>query len=89
MRNFRVPALFFVAASSIGAGTPDGQTPAVEDVCDPYSGSAYGLCNAYCEAMDCDDPAANASEEACDAVAENFYNKTGGDVLPCEIAVGC
>ncbi|TNE86887.1 MAG: hypothetical protein EP330_19965 [Deltaproteobacteria bacterium] len=51
--------------------------------CADYSGQAYGLCNAYCEAMDCDeDPNANA--QACDAVANNFFAATGEEP-PCEI----
>lgn len=39
------------------AQTPDGETPAVETVCDPLKGATpglYGLCVAYCEAQDCD-----------------------------------
>ena len=46
------------------AQTPDGDTPAKETYCDEYSGRAYGICNAWYEAMDCDDPAHKAS--ACD-----------------------
>ena len=39
------------------AGTPDGQTPAVESVCDPLKADGvthglYGLCIAFCEAQD-------------------------------------
>jgi len=38
--------------------TPDGQTPSEETFCTDYykgvSGRLYGLCNSYCEAMDCD-----------------------------------
>jgi len=39
------------------AQTPDGETPAVEDVCDPLVSATpglYGLCVAYCEAHDAD-----------------------------------
>ena len=63
--------------------TPDGFPPSVEDVCDDYSGAAYGLCTAYCEAMDCDDPNVHASATGCERVATNFTKKTG-DPLPCE-----
>lgn len=37
--------------------TPDGKTPAEEDICDPLRGATpglYGLCVAYCEAHDAD-----------------------------------
>jgi hypothetical protein len=67
--------------------TPDGETPAEEDVCTAagLTGAAWGLCNAYCEAMDCDgDP--QASPEACAKVKANFDKKTGGKIaLPCEL----
>ena len=42
------------AAVPVMALTPDGKTPAEETVCEGLSGAAFGLCNAYCEAMDCD-----------------------------------
>ena len=63
------------------AQTPDGETPAEEHVCDGYSGAAFGLCNAYCEAMDCDDDP-NADQEACDKVQDKFESRTGKDI-PC------
>ena len=31
-----------------------GQVLAEDDPCANENGAAYGLCNAYCEAMDCD-----------------------------------
>jgi hypothetical protein len=63
------------------AGTPDGETPAEEDVCDDYSGASYGFCVAYCEAMDCDeDP--NADETACERVSERFQVKSGESDAP-------
>lgn len=75
-----VGALFFSFPATI-ASTPDGQTPAVEHVCDGYQGAAFGLCNAYCEAMDCDDDP-NADQEACDKVEDKFQARTGKDI-PC------
>jgi len=43
------------------ATTPDGETPAEESVCDGLPDAQFGICNAYCEAMDCDsdNPKAN------------------------------
>lgn len=71
-------ALSFAALAS----TPDGITPADEDVCDAYAGAAYGTCVAYCEATDCDeDP--NASDRACDALYDRFERLTG-EAPPCE-----
>ena len=52
-------------------------------VCGGETGKAFGLCNAYCEAMDCDwDP--NASANACARVKSNYQKLTGNDELPCE-----
>jgi hypothetical protein len=63
------------------SSTPDGVTPAMEDVCDPYTGAAYGLCTSYCEAMDCDDNP-RASQKACTQVAAKFKARTG-QAMPC------
>lgn len=75
---FTVPAL---------ASTPDGMTPAEETVCDIYEGDAFGLCNAYCEAMDCDYETPNASAQACGAVARNFLRATGEELV-CDSGIG-
>ena len=50
--------------------------------CEEESGAAYGLCNAYCEAMDCDSEQSSASDKACQKVQDRFMLKTGRD-LPC------
>ena len=66
----------------------DGLTPAEETVCDKaYSGTGalWGLCNAYCEAMDCDGKAVDAADAACAKVYENFIAKSGGKKLPCGV----
>jgi len=62
---------------------------AAATVCDGESGRAKGLCNAYCEALDCDwNP--SASGRACDAVKSNFTKLTGRSELPCEQkSLGC
>ena len=53
-------------------------------MCDLLSGAAFGLCNAYCEAMDCellddgdDTTFPNASEQACLQVKDSFIRITG------------
>src|SRR6185295_11135442 len=76
--------------AALALGTPDGLPPARESVCDAETGAAYGLCNAYCEAMDCElandgDPGTepHASATACSKVRSKFQNVTGRDVT-CE-----
>ncbi len=63
-----------------------GETSVPEDVCAGESGAAFGLCNAYCEAMDCDSDAQQASDKACDKVFSLFMNITGNEP-PCETVV--
>jgi len=43
-----------------------------------------GLCIAYCEALDCDGSASNASPRACDRLAREFARRSGGAPPPCE-----
>lgn len=88
-------ALAALSAGTAYAQTPDGQTPAEEEVCNELSGAAFGLCNAYCEAMDCellddgdDSTWPSASEKACLKVKDNFIKITGDAELPCECPVG-
>ena len=82
-------ALALLAAGATArAQTADGLTPAEETVCDHYQGSSrlFGLCNSYCEAMDCDikppgEP--HADETACVRVREQFKRHSGGVELTC------
>jgi hypothetical protein len=53
------------------AQTADGETPAEEPVCDDLNGALYGLCVAYCEAMDCHLGDQFASDRACERVLTN------------------
>jgi len=77
------------AAPVLAQGTPDGMTPAEEAVCDIDRGTnRFGLCNAYCEAMDCDSAFPNASAAACEATLGN-YTKKSGLVPPCVDACPC
>lgn len=83
-------ALFFAlllicSGTALAQGTPDWMTPSEETICDGETGAAYGLCNAYCEAMDCESENAQASATACTKVRDKFTNITGRS-LPCE---GC
>lgn len=49
-------ALLVFTSAAYAQGTPDGETPANEGVCDELRGfaSLYGLCVAFCEAQDCE-----------------------------------
>ena len=87
-RSLSFLALGILMASTVFAKTPDGQPPSEETVCDSQTGAAFGLCNAYCEAMDCDSPAPQASATACSRVQENFLRITG-QPLPCDVPCPC
>lgn len=77
--------LLICTGAGFAQGTPDLMPPAMETVCDAETGAAYGLCNAYCEAMDCESDAPSASATACDKVRTKFENIAGHNV-PCEAA---
>ncbi len=62
-------------------GTAYAETP--DDVCGGLEDNAWGLCNAYCTAMDCDGDRKD-SGRACAQVADNFYRATEGTPMPCE-----
>ncbi|MCB0330078.1 MAG: DUF4215 domain-containing protein [Bdellovibrionales bacterium] len=77
-----ISALF--VGSTLLAQTFDGFTPAQEIDCDNYSGAAYGLCVAYCEAQDCDvNP-----HPSCEALRRNFEKRTGTSIFPCDPRCG-
>jgi hypothetical protein len=75
--------LGFVTTVAEARGTPDGTTPSQEDVCDAVEGAAYGLCTAYCEAMDCESDQPNASDTACESVLAKYMTETDGIDPPC------
>lgn len=75
--------LLICSGAALAQGTPDWMTPAEETVCDGEDGAAFGLCNAYCEAMDCESANAQASPTACTKVRDKFMNITGRP-MPCE-----
>lgn len=75
-------ALLLVCSGAALAQTPDGTPPSQETVCDSQIGAAYGLCTAFCEAMDCDSDDPQASQNACDKVGAKFLTITG-QAPPC------
>lgn len=84
-----VVCLGFLASSNAAfAQTADGQTPAEEKVCDDYTGKAFGICNAYCEAIDCDDDP-NASATACAQLETKFTAATGEKFPACDAGELC
>ena len=85
---FLTLAFLLICSGAALAQTPDEMPPALETVCDAETGAAYGLCNAYCEAMDCESDAPSASATACSKVRDKFQNVTGRDV-PCELTCPC
>lgn len=91
-----VTVLFFLLfAGAVFAQTPDGMTPSEETVCDflhdpAYTPGLFGLCNAYCEAQDCD--LYGALPQSCQRLLANYYRKaTGPDDpdIPCEASCPC
>jgi hypothetical protein len=78
--------LDILTSAQEASGTPDGETPAAETVCDGLEGAQFGLCNAYCEAMDCDSANPNANATACAKVRERYLEK-GGDES--RLSCGC
>jgi hypothetical protein len=70
---------------ALQAQTPDGETPAEESICDGLTDDGgWGLCTAYCEAMDCEAASPRASEKACAKVKARFLSLDVGP-LPCEV----
>jgi hypothetical protein len=66
------PALLLLGLSmlttptALAEGTPDGETPANEGVCDELIGGTpglYGLCVGFCEAQDCEATLDDATDE--------------------------
>ena len=49
-------------------------------------GAAFGLCTAYCEAMDCDTVDPEGTTKACARVSAKFNDITGRS-LPCQVSL--
>ena len=79
--------VLFVCLAMFGlpgmAQTSDGTTPAEETVCDGLEEVMFGICNAYCEAMDCDNPDHKASNRACQNKVRSWAGIAGDIPLPC------
>jgi len=73
-------ALLVALAGTALTKTPDGQPPSTETSCTGLSGSARGLCNAYCQAQDCD----VHPRPSCEQLRKNFQRATGSSKFPCD-----
>jgi hypothetical protein len=82
VRLFVSPPLFALVTALLSPISASAQPPAEGSVCDNLSGAVWGLCNAYCETMDCDSESAAASPQACSKVLESF-TKHSDEPIPC------
>ena len=76
-------AAVWFGAPALAQRTGDHIVPAIEKVCegDPYN---FGLCNAYCEALDCESPTPLGTPRACSNLLRNYRKHSGGVLPPCE-----
>jgi hypothetical protein len=90
--------IFLIGGVAINHAWSQPQTDG--NVCDGLTGDAYGLCDAYCNAMKCGTEDQHASDRACERVLENFrkhhptdppcidpcakYVNTEDDECPCQ-----
>lgn len=77
--NWFVPLTLVVL---ITLSLPSSSQAADNTICEGLSGAAFGLCKAYCEAMECGSDNPLASAEACQRVYYNF-SKLTGNIPPC------
>jgi hypothetical protein len=90
--------LILLAAAGLAFGiavtqTPDGETPANEGVCDELQGGTpglYGLCVAFCEAQDCENPFEECSPGSHRVLDKYNQKKNAGDPdMPCILPTEC
>ena len=90
--------VLLVLALPAHAKTPDGVTPAEEDVCDPLRNATpglYGLCVAYCEAHDAEliSPQGNPDElnRPNQRILANYnrQKKESDPPMPCAVQSPC
>jgi hypothetical protein len=83
--------LLFLVAGSVAVGLVAAPAPGAaqgagvsDSMCNDFglTGQSLGLCRAYCDAMDCDDPEPQASPTACARVLERISSLSGGTQLP-------
>ena len=82
MRLYVSPLLIALLTALLIPISASAQPRADESVCDGLSGASWGLCNAYCEVMDCESENPNASSTACQNVLSKYKTHTD-QVIPC------
>jgi hypothetical protein len=75
-----VLALVVALAGTAMTKTPDQQPPSTETSCTGLTGAARGLCNAYCQAQDCD----VHPRPSCEKLRANYQKVTGSNTFPCD-----
>ncbi|WOJ93802.1 thrombospondin type 3 repeat-containing protein [Congregibacter variabilis] len=75
-----------ITSIAIGALLSMSVNAKKDSECASMDGRLYGLCNAYCESLDCDG-SPSAPAQACASLKENFVKASGGEPLPCETPV--
>jgi len=75
-------------ATAVATLPSHADTPGEEDVCAVLTGAAWGLCDAYCNAMDCDGVAPEGTGSACQDVLDHFADVTDGALPACIDADG-
>ena len=85
--------MVFLVSLSLGVSafgkTPDGMTPAEEGSCTYLEGRAYGQCNAFCEAKDCDSMDPMDWNKSCYNLLEHYQDETGKAGPPCFCNEAC
>lgn len=83
-----VMSLTVVGSVPVEAGNGRGQGTAT--VCDEANliGAAYGACNVYCEALNCDGLRPNGPASSCERALDRFMELTG-ELPPCEPVCPC
>lgn len=80
--------LLLFATPAAAQRTGDHIVPAIEKVCDgdPFN---FGLCNSYCEALDCDSDTPLGTPQACANKLKNYLKHSDGALPPCEESCPC
>jgi hypothetical protein len=73
-----------VLGSTLMVGAQDAES--AQSTCEGLGGAAFGLCTAFCDAMDCAGDSPQATEEACHRVEEKFHQITGS-APPCRASL--
>ena len=82
MRVHLTPLLIALVSFLLVSTSASAQPSNDESVCNGLSGASWGLCNAYCEVLDCESENPNASSTACLKILSEYETHTD-QVIPC------